>query len=102
MNLRVILSGRRFPMMTVRLSEVWCMAEVKFSKGSEEWQMFMDYWALCQKYWEPEETDEWWEEALGKIDELSKKYGSTVFIRGLCMALVNELEVKHVSAKKRS
>lgn len=102
MNLRVILSGRRFPMMTVRLSEVWCMAEVKFAKGSEEWQMFMDYWALCQKYWEPEETDEWWEEALGKIDELSKKYGSTVFIRGLCMALVNELEVKHVSAKKRS
>lgn len=102
MNLRVIISGRRFPMMTVRLSEVWCMAEVKFAKGSEEWQMFMDYWALCQKYWEPEETDEWWEEALGKIDELSKKYGSTVFIRGLCMALVNELEVKHVSAKKRS
>ena len=76
------------------------MAEVKFIKGSEEWQMFMDYWALCQKYWEPEETDEWWEEALGKIDELSKKYGSTVFIRGLCMALVNELEVKHVSEKK--
>ena len=102
MNLRVILSGRRFPMMTVRLSEVWCMAEVKFVKASVEWQMFMDYWALCQKYWEPEETDEWWEEALGKIDELSKKYGSTVFIRGLCMALVNELEVKHVSAKKRS
>ena len=34
------------------------MAEVKFAKGSEEWQMFMDFWALCQKYWEPEETDE--------------------------------------------
>ena len=44
------------------------MAEVKFAKGSEEWQMFMDYWALCQKCWEPEETDEWWEEALGKIE----------------------------------
>lgn len=76
------------------------MAEVKFAKGSEEWQMFMDYWALCQKYWEPEESDEWWEEALGKIDELSKKYGSTVFIRGLCMALVNELELKAKSRKK--
>ena len=52
------------------------------------------------KYWEPEESDEWWEEALGKIDELSKKYGSTVFIRGLCMALVNELELKAKSRKK--
>ena len=87
-------------MMIARLSEVMDMAEKKFSKGSEEWQMFMDYWALCQKYWEPEESDEWWEEALGKIDELSKKYGSTVFIIGLCMALVNELELKEKSRKK--
>ena len=38
--------------------------------------------------------------AIAKIDELSKKYGSTVFIRGLCMALVNELELKAKSRKK--
>lgn len=76
------------------------MAEVKFTKGSEEWQMFMDYWALCQKYWKPEESDEWWEEALHDIDAFSKKYGSTVFVRGICMALVNELESKAKSRKK--
>ena len=76
------------------------MAEVKFTKGSEEWQMFMDYWALCQKYWEPEESDEWQEEALHEIDVFSKKYGSTVFVRGICMALVNELESKAKSRKK--
>ena len=78
------------------------MAEVKFSKGSEEWQMFIDYWALCQKYWEPEGSDEWWEKALSEIDVFAKKYGSTVFVRGLCMALVDELEAKHISEKKRS
>ena len=76
------------------------MAEVKFTKGSEEWQMFMDYWALCQKYWEPEETDEWWEEALHEIDVFAKKHELSVFVRGLCMALVNELELKAKSRKK--
>lgn len=77
------------------------MASKRFDKGSEEWLLFMEYWQLCQKYWEPEETDEWWDEALHQIDLFSKKYGSTVFARGLCMALVNELEVKHVSPAKK-
>ena len=35
------------------------MASVKFSKGSEEWQMFIDYWNLCQKHWQVESTDEY-------------------------------------------
>ena len=75
------------------------MAEVKFSKGSEEWQMFMDYWALCQKFWEPEESDEWGDEVLCKVDEFSKKYGETVFVRGLCMSFINELEEKRKANK---
>ena len=73
------------------------MASVKFAKGSEEWQMFIDFWTLCQKYWIPEESDEWWENALHEIDVFAKKYGSTVFARGLCMALVSDLEEKHVT-----
>ena len=64
--------------------------------------MFMDYWALCQKYWEPEDSDEWWEEVLHEIDVFAKKYVSTVFVRGLCMAFVDELEAKHKSAKRNS
>ena len=77
------------------------MAEVKFAKGSEEWQMFMDFWALCQKYWKPEKSDEWWDEVISEIDKFAKKYGSTVFVRGLCMALINKLKIEHVSAKER-
>lgn len=73
------------------------MAEMRFPKGSEEWQIFMDYWALCQKYWIPEKSDEWWEVALHDLDVFAKKYGSTVFVRGLCMALVNDLQIKYVS-----
>lgn len=71
------------------------MGTVKFQKGSEEWMMFMEYWALCQKYWIPEKEDAWWDEALAEIDTFAKKYGSTVFVRGLCMALVNHMENKN-------
>ena len=71
--------------------------EKKFAKGSSEWMMFMDYWAMCQKYWKPEKTDEWWDEVISEIDKFAKKYGSTVFVRGLCMALINKLEIEHVS-----
>ena len=74
--------------------------EKKFAKGSSEWMMFMDYWALCQKYWEPEDSDEWWEEVIREIDVFIKKYGATAFVRGLCMALVKELEMKHLSKRK--
>lgn len=35
------------------------MSAVKFSKGSEEWMMFTDFWQLCQKHWEVELTDEY-------------------------------------------
>ena len=62
--------------------------EKKFAKGSSEWMMFMDYWALCQKYWKPEKTDEWWDEVIREIDNFARKYGSTVFVRGLCMSLM--------------
>lgn len=76
------------------------MGSVKFQKGSEEWMMFMEYWALCQKYWIPEKDDAWWDEALAEIDAFAKKYGSTVFVRGMCMALVNHLEDENMNRKQ--
>lgn len=57
--------------------------------------MFMEFWGLCQKYWIPEQNDEWWDEALREMDLFAKKYGSTVFVRKLCMALIARLEDEH-------
>ena len=85
--------------MIARLSEVMDMAEKKFSKGSEEWQMFMDYWALCQKYWEPEDNDEYWDSLITETDVFYDKY-KTDFSRSLAMALVNETERKNHICKK--
>ena len=67
--------------------------EKKFAKGSSEWMMFMDYWALCQKYWEPEESDSYWENLIDATDDFYKKY-NTDFAKSLALTLVNELERK--------
>ena len=77
------------------------MAEKKFEKGSEEWQMFMDYWALCQKYWNPDETDSYWESLIKDTDGFYKKY-NTDFSKSLALSLVNEAERKSKSGKSKA
>ena len=74
------------------------MAWKKFEKGSEEWQMFMDYWALCQKYWEPDDNDDYWESVVKETDVFYRKYNSE-FAKSLALTLVNELERKSRSRK---
>ena len=67
--------------------------EKKFAKGSSEWMMFMDYWALCQKYWEPDENDDYWESVVKETDVFYRKYNSE-FAKSLALTLVTELERK--------
>ena len=69
------------------------MAEVKFRTGTEERQLFVDYWSLCQKYWEPENNDAYWEEVVKDTDKFYKKHNSD-FSRALALALIDELELK--------
>lgn len=70
------------------------MAEKKFSKGSEEWQMFQDYWKLCQKLWILEESDEYWEQVIKLSQEFHEKY-NTVFSKHAAIALINSLDEKY-------
>lgn len=69
------------------------MAAVKFSKGSDEWLMFMDFWNLCQKYWKVEFTDEYWEQLIRKdATDFEKKYKSIPLARHMIMAFLNTQE----------
>lgn len=70
------------------------MAGVKFAKGSEEWQMFIDFWNLCQKYWIPEEKESYWKSLVSDAEEFIKKYNSD-FARELAMVLMAEMEMKY-------
>lgn len=72
--------------------------EKKFAKGSSEWMMFMDYWALCQKYWEPDDNDDYWESVVKETDVFYRKYNSE-FSKSLALTLVNELERKSRTRK---
>ena len=72
--------------------------ERKFAKGSSEWMMFMDYWALCQKYWDPDDNDDYWESVVKETDVFYRKYNSE-FAKSLALTLVNELERKSRSRK---
>ena len=67
--------------------------EKKFAKGSSEWMMFMDFWTLCQKYWEPDDNDDYWESVVKETDVFYRKY-NTEFAKSLALTLVNELERK--------
>ena len=75
--------------------------EKKFAKGSSEWMMFMDYWALCQKYWEPDDNDDYWESVVKETDVFYRKYNSE-FAKSLALTLVNELERKTEKIKQKT
>lgn len=64
------------------------MAEVKFNKGSVEWQMFTEFWKICQKYWEVEETDDYWKALHDDAIAFGKKY-DTEFAENIMIAFMN-------------
>ena len=46
------------------------MASAKIEKGSEEWQVFMDYWKFIQDYYAPDNDDAWWQEVMKAGEKL--------------------------------
>lgn len=73
------------------------MASMKFEKNSAEWAIFGDFWALCQKYWIPEDNDRYWEEVVDETGKFYKKYKGVddIFVRRIILAFVETLEAKY-------
>ena len=72
----------------------------KFEKGSEEWQMFTDFWKLCQEIWEPEHPDEYWLEARKKIDDFREKYKTISLSSKLAMAILKDIDERYRMKRK--
>jgi sulfur relay (sulfurtransferase) DsrC/TusE family protein len=68
------------------------MSAVKFNKGSEEWMMFTDFWQLCQKHWEVELTDEYWEKLIDDANTFYEKYKEIPLARRMINAFLNTQE----------
>ena len=54
------------------------MAEVKFSKGSEEFVLFGEFYKLCQKHWKPEENQKYWDDLKEAVDKLCEKINALI------------------------
>lgn len=63
---------------------------VKLQKGSEEWNLFMDFWELTQGVWGVEDTETYWQGVRSAVEAFTKKYGA--FGIDLSVALMKELK----------
>lgn len=53
---------------------------------------FREVYNLMLNNYPPDLTDDFWESYGVQADTLAKKYGNDLFIRGLILAITNELE----------
>jgi hypothetical protein len=55
--------------------------------------MFTDFWQLCQKHWEVELTDEYWEQLIRKdATDFEQKYKSIPLARNMIKAFLDTQE----------
>lgn len=62
---------------------------VDFVKGSKEQKMFMEFWELCQDFWDVEKSDDYWKSFMDRAKEFGMKYQP--LSRDLANALRNYL-----------
>lgn len=48
--------------------------EQEFKKGSLERAFFSEFYELCEKYWVPEESDDYWRSMIRDTEALNEKY----------------------------
>lgn len=73
------------------------MKNNKFSKNSIEWRMFGDIYQLVERYWIPEDKDEYWENVVSETDRLAEKYNNTsaqLFVNTFLSSFIAYLETK--------
>lgn len=60
-------------------------------KGDDIWTGLSDFWKICQKYWIPEDTNEYWDKFIA---DASIYYDShkDIFIRALIYAIIDDCE----------
>lgn len=71
--------------------------QIKFEKGSEEWQLFSDYYEFRQIWYYPDNNEKWFEDAVNAGDALIKKYESThlnIYAQKLVMAHLEDVEIR--------
>lgn len=78
------------------------MASMKFEKNSVEFELFGEFYKMCQRVWIPEGSDAYWERAIDEVRAFYKKYkdADDIFVREIGLALLETLEKKYKQRKK--
>ena len=76
------------------------MAAVKFDKGSEEWLMFVEFWNMCQEFWKPEESMEYWQRIVTATDNFYEKFKHLHLAKELAVAFGNAQDKKFAENRK--
>ena len=63
----------------------------QLTKADAEFQMFSDYYKIYQDFYEPEESDSYWDGLIAAIDEFYNKY-KTKLAKELAIAYLNSRE----------
>ncbi len=67
-----------------------------FDKNGVERKMFADFYKMCEKYWTPDASDEYWSAVVKASDEFNDKYKDLhPMVFQLTMAFVKGLEDKY-------
>lgn len=68
-------------------------------KGTEEFEMFRDYWNMLEENWGVEDSETYWDRVIEDTKAFYGRY-KTEFSKELALALINELERKAKNEKK--
>lgn len=72
------------------------MASKAFSKDTKEREMFVEFWEMCQKYWIPEDSDEYWQTIIKATDDFVEKYKDVhPIVSEMACAFVSGMEKKY-------
>lgn len=75
------------------------MSKIELKKGTEEFEMFRDYWKMLEENWSVEDTEIYWNKVIEDTKAFYGRY-KTEFSKELALALINELERKAKNEKK--
>lgn len=75
------------------------MASKKIPSGSEEFEMFKAFWGLYQKYYMPEDRQEYWDALVNETTCFYETYVEFEMAKYMADSLVDCFEKKHKGKK---
>lgn len=77
------------------------MGRINLQKGSEEFELFRDFWNLLQENWDVEDSDTYWQKVVDDCHAFYQKYNSPL-AKELAIVYADELERRRTDADKNT